>query len=486
MSGRYAVLVGLSSIDARAYGWDGRVGCTGAENDVDFMVELLVTEGFSRANIVTLKSEQATTSTVTDALRAAIGRAAWGDLVVFFFSGHGGQVLDRTDDEIDGLDETLCLYDRELVDDEVGKLWDALPPGTFGLMISDCCNSGTNAKGKRFRQCSPFMLCEPESGGRSGELIQIGAAHDGRDAYGLAQSGLFTLALTRVARAGLPAGYNVLCDRVQEAIRAIESSVVQQVQINLLQGVSPAFAESRPFSRPAGARAPEVLDSLDAILNELDEDAATNPDIDDAELRASAWRLEERIAPGQAAMRRREKGGKRFTGSIRDPQNVTGVVLHQTGFSRGPDLEKYDAVTAHFIVAPGGRTSQLHPIERVLYAANEFNGTTVSIEFVGNFRSVRNRWWTGQPPNDLSQAQVDSGKALLGALKSAYPQLRYLYGHIQSRGIARGNDPGPDLWCTVAEYAIRELGYLEDISIHTRYGGLPIPAAWRTWTPKLV
>ena len=42
-----------------------------------------------------------------------------GDIFFLTYSGHGGQAPDLNGDERDGKDETWCLYDGELIDDEL-------------------------------------------------------------------------------------------------------------------------------------------------------------------------------------------------------------------------------------------------------------------------------------------------------------------------------------------------------------------------------
>lgn len=66
-----------------------------------------------------------------------------GDLVVWTNSSHGGQLPDRSGDEADGLDETICLWDGEMVDDEIYKLLAKFEAGVRVVVISDSCHSGT-------------------------------------------------------------------------------------------------------------------------------------------------------------------------------------------------------------------------------------------------------------------------------------------------------------------------------------------------------
>ncbi len=79
-----------------------------------------------------------------------------GDIFWLSYSGHGGQVPDIDGGEPDDLlDETWCLFDGELIDDELHALWTRFKPGVRILAVSDSCHSGTVAK---------FALSEPSSG----------------------------------------------------------------------------------------------------------------------------------------------------------------------------------------------------------------------------------------------------------------------------------------------------------------------------------
>jgi hypothetical protein len=73
------------------------------------------------------------------------------DIFLMTYSGHGGQVPDFSGDEAleradDFQDETLCLFDGQLIDDELYALWAGFPADSRVLVISDCCHSGSNIK----------------------------------------------------------------------------------------------------------------------------------------------------------------------------------------------------------------------------------------------------------------------------------------------------------------------------------------------------
>ena len=62
------------------------------------------------------------------------------------YSGHGGQLPDLNEDDEDGQDETWCLYDGEIVDDELYELYGLFKSGVRILILSDSCHSGTVAR----------------------------------------------------------------------------------------------------------------------------------------------------------------------------------------------------------------------------------------------------------------------------------------------------------------------------------------------------
>lgn len=167
------------------------------------------------------------------------------------------------------------------------------------------------------------------------------------------------------------------------------------------------------------------------------------------------------------------------------------AVLHQMSFSRGDDPMRYRRVTAHYIVTPNGTIAQLHPVHARINAAHGFNRGGVSIEFAGNLPSEP----MSIDPDDyykpdkfgadqLTVEQVKAGRWLLTYLRDhVHPSLGFelttVLAHRQSSG-DRGNDPGPDVWSNVGQWAVDNMGLSdggEDFSVGT---GKPILASWRT------
>lgn len=136
----HAVCIGLTSVDPAAYqGWNG--DCPGCDQDAKAMASLCQTAG---AQTTLLLNSQATQAAVERAIKAAAASLTRGDLLIVTYSGHGGQVPDLNGDEADGQDETICLYDGQMVDDHIMELLLKLPPGLRVLLIADACHSEGN------------------------------------------------------------------------------------------------------------------------------------------------------------------------------------------------------------------------------------------------------------------------------------------------------------------------------------------------------
>lgn len=135
-----SVHIGLNAVDPKHYaGWKGElVAC---EADAEDMHAIAKGHGYSPDILLT---RRATRRAVVDAIEGAARDLGPGDIFFLSYSGHGGQLPDRNGDEPDDLkDETWCLHDGELVDDELYALWRKFEAGVRILVLSDSCHSGT-------------------------------------------------------------------------------------------------------------------------------------------------------------------------------------------------------------------------------------------------------------------------------------------------------------------------------------------------------
>ncbi|KAL0335110.1 UNVERIFIED_CONTAM: Metacaspase-1 [Sesamum radiatum] len=126
----------------------------GSINDVLFMKKLLVERfGFPYSSILVLTEEEdfsriPTKKNIRAALQWLVRGCQAGDSLVFHYSGHGSQVVDRDGDEVDGYDECLLPVDYEtegrILDDELNAtIVRPLPTGATLHSIIDTCFSGT-------------------------------------------------------------------------------------------------------------------------------------------------------------------------------------------------------------------------------------------------------------------------------------------------------------------------------------------------------
>jgi N-acetyl-anhydromuramyl-L-alanine amidase AmpD len=167
----------------------------------------------------------------------------------------------------------------------------------------------------------------------------------------------------------------------------------------------------------------------------------------------------------------------------RDPKKVWALVLHQMAccFKVKDPLTRFLKMAPHFAILPDGRILQLHPILSLTGASNGFNAGSVAVEFAGNFPDTRGRWWHGEENgrDRVTPAQIEAGRYLVRYLIRTMG-LREILAHRQSSG-TRDNDPGPDIWYQVGQWAIDNLG-LKDGGPGFKVGtGNAIPDVWRRW-----
>ena len=86
---------------------------------------------------------QVTRANVIKGMTDLITNAKAGDTLVITYSGHGTTTLDTNGDELNGKDECICLYDGNMLDDEIRAIFNRLPSGVKLTFISDSCFSGT-------------------------------------------------------------------------------------------------------------------------------------------------------------------------------------------------------------------------------------------------------------------------------------------------------------------------------------------------------
>ncbi len=139
----HSLHIGLNKLDPSCYGnWEGKLFA--AEADAKAMEGIAKSQGFKTSMLTTEKARRAA---VLESLSKVSSVLDNGDIFLLTYAGHGGQVPDTSGDEIDQLDETWCLYDGQLLDDELTVAFSKFKAGVRILVVSDSCHSGTVHRG---------------------------------------------------------------------------------------------------------------------------------------------------------------------------------------------------------------------------------------------------------------------------------------------------------------------------------------------------
>jgi hypothetical protein len=145
-----ALTIGLNKVDPKHYeGWSGELNA--CEADAKDMAEIAKSKKFQVKSLLT---KTATRAKVMAEIAKAAKALKADDIFMLSYSGHGGQLPDLNDDEPDSQDETWCLYNGELVDDELYAAFGKFKEGVRVLVFSDSCHSGTVVKLAYYRGTS--------------------------------------------------------------------------------------------------------------------------------------------------------------------------------------------------------------------------------------------------------------------------------------------------------------------------------------------
>lgn len=142
MANGFSLNIGLNSIDTTKYKGTYQP-LRNAENDADYYYQIALKNNFNCKKLI---GKDATSSNLLDNLKFFADRMIMGDTLFISYSGHGTRVKDLNNDENDGYDEVLVLYDRLFIDDEFQVCWNRFNEGVKIFFINDSCYNGTVSK----------------------------------------------------------------------------------------------------------------------------------------------------------------------------------------------------------------------------------------------------------------------------------------------------------------------------------------------------
>lgn len=229
-----------------------------------------------------LRGADATRGAVRRLLSRAT-RALQPDQTLFVsYSGHGSHAADLDGDEPDGQDETWCLHDAGLTDDELVRIWRKAPAGSRVVVVSESCYAGGMRRDDGFldecsgppapvdrpvyrsdgpvtrgvKQYAPTLpsSCIPrmpddDDGIKASVLVMAGAAE-----AQTAQEGLYTHHLLKLWNGGAFRGsfcalHRSLCQRVQNDNPAQVPQIMMLGTASSDPSLAPAFHLHGPVTR---------------------------------------------------------------------------------------------------------------------------------------------------------------------------------------------------------------------------------------------
>jgi hypothetical protein len=239
------------------------------------MAEMASQAGYD--SMLVLRGQTATLAAVKAALWNVSQLLVEGDTLLVTFSGHGGKITDRNEDDPDRSDESWSLHDGELLDDQLSGFWRLFDTGVRIVVVSESCFSGGMMRSvdeDELRRLAPPVpprrmrgepawqqeavmktmgpaVVEPSrdpGGGVRATVLMLTASGEAQPA----EAGLFTACLLEVWAGGAFSGsYRELFDEVKKRVMRRKSE--QQPQIMMLGARDVEFPDAPAF-RPQHGR----------------------------------------------------------------------------------------------------------------------------------------------------------------------------------------------------------------------------------------
>ena len=142
----YSLHIGVEKYDTNFYTATAN-RLTGCLNDMEAMCALARSHGVAEENAKFIPNP--TRRILLNELKGMQTKLSEGDIFFFTFSGHGWEKPDKDGDEIKntsgrkGMDQTICLSDRPVLDDELNAIFRSYDKGVRIITLFDSCHSGS-------------------------------------------------------------------------------------------------------------------------------------------------------------------------------------------------------------------------------------------------------------------------------------------------------------------------------------------------------
>ncbi len=273
----------------------------GCVRDSQTWAQAFRAQGFE---VTSLTDGQATRGAILAELGRLIDASGPGDVVLFQYAGHGTRMPDLNGDEPDGKDEAMVPFDYQqgayLLDDDLGKLYDTVPPGVNLTTFIDCCHSGSINRmlpggdlrqalhsgpvRMRFMPVDDLMVAahksyrsaralEPPGADHVGREVHFGACQDDQSAWESNGQGDFTRAAAPLLAQAVAGGWThaQLQARLEAAFagnqRQKPNLVADDARRNAV--VLAPEAAAAPPPAPAAGASPEIQALLQKLMQLL-------------------------------------------------------------------------------------------------------------------------------------------------------------------------------------------------------------------------
>lgn len=153
-----ALLVGLN------YPNNDKLRLNSSYNDIELVEKYLhINENFNKDNIIKLTDKNTNVNfanyfNIIDNMKKIIDKSNSNDILFFYFTGHGTQLVDKNNDELDSKDEAFMPadYDKFVIGDDLFKSLFVKCPANITILF-DSCHSGTAIDLKYTYTLCPFI-----------------------------------------------------------------------------------------------------------------------------------------------------------------------------------------------------------------------------------------------------------------------------------------------------------------------------------------
>lgn len=269
----YSIHIGLNTVDQDHY--TDVQDLRSAVKDATDMQDMAVnTYGYQSQALLT--DSDATADNVIQSITDSIALCEEGDILLISYSGHGSTLENIwTSDDDEKYDSTWCLYNRQLLDDELYELFSTIKKNIRILVVSDSCHSGTitrefptdkkennsitndwiskklskdvakSNQSKHFDFYKSFQttISKPKDDASvNASVLLLAACQDDQETYDTVSNGIFTKALKEILSAERINGPQDIMDRISNIYEEPNPNILSYGKANLF------FTKGDPFS----------------------------------------------------------------------------------------------------------------------------------------------------------------------------------------------------------------------------------------------